>query len=87
MSGSRSLDFLGALAAKLQDAVGGRAGDAAAQAREQARDRADQAAGQVQDAYGEVLDTVERIASSRPLVTIAAAAGAGFVFGILVARR
>ena len=35
----------------------------------------------------ERLDTVERIASSRPLVTIAAAAGAGFVFGILVARR
>lgn len=83
MSGSRSPDFLGALAAKLQDAVGGRADDAAAQV----RDRADQAAGQVQEAYGEVLDTVERIASSRPLVTIAAAAGAGFVFGILVARR
>ena len=83
MSGSRSMDFLGTLAAKLQDAVSGRAGDAAAQA----RDRADQAAGQVQDAYGEVLDTVERIASSRPLITIVAAAGAGFVFGILVARR
>ena len=83
MSGSRPLDFLGTLAAKLQDAVGSRAGDAAAQA----RDRADQAASQAQDAYGEVLDTVERIASSRPLVTVAAAAGVGFVLGILVARR
>ena len=83
MSGNRSLDFLGTLAAKLQDAVGGRTGDAAAQA----RDLADQAAGQAQDTYGEVLDAVERVASSRPLVTIVAAASAGFVFGILVARR
>ena len=83
MSSSRSLDFLGSLAAKLQDVIGDRAGGAAAQA----RDRADQAASQAQDAYGEVLDYVERVASSRPLVTVAAAVGTGFVLGILVARR
>ena len=35
----------------------------------------------------EVLDVVERVASSRPLLIAAAAASAGFVLGLLVARR
>ena len=53
----------------------------------EARDRAEQAASQAQDAYGELLDVVERVASSRPLVIVAAAASVGFVLGLLVARR
>ena len=83
MNVSRPLDLLGTLAAKLQDAVGSRTGDVASEA----RDRAEQAASQAQDAYGELLDVVERVASSRPLVIVAAAASVGFVLGLLVARR
>ena len=83
MDSNRPEGFLRSLAGRLQDAVGGLAGDAPAQV----RGRADQAAGQVQDAYGEALDYVERVASSRPLLAVATGVGVGFVLGILVARR
>lgn len=70
------------VAGRLQGALGGSAADAAA-----ARERVDAAADQARHAYGEVLDVVERVASSRPLLIAAAAASAGFLLGLLAARR
>lgn len=83
MDSNRPAGLLRNLSGRLQDAVGGLTGDPEAQA----RGKIDQAAGQAQDAYGEILDHVERVASSRPLITVAVAAAAGFVLGIVVARR
>ena len=83
MDSNQPEGFLRSLAGRLQEAVGGMAGDAPAQV----RGRADRAAGQVQDAYGEMLDYVERVASSRPLLAVVAGVGVGFVLGVLVARR
>ena len=83
MDTNRPEGFLRGLAGRLQGVLGASTGDAALEARGQAN----QALGQAQHAYGEVLDVVERVASSRPLLTAAAAAGVGFVLGLLVARR
>lgn len=83
MDSNRPEGFLRELAGRFQGVLGGLTGDAAMQTRGQANE----AAGQIQHAYGEVLDVVERVASSRPLLVAAAAASAGFVLGLLVARR
>ena len=83
MDGNRLEGLLRGVAGRLQGTLGGLSGDAAMAA----QGRAEAAAGQAQHAYGEVLDVVERVASSRPLLTAAAAASAGFVLGMLVARR
>lgn len=71
------------LAGRFQGVIGGLTGGAATRA----CGRANRAAGEIQHAYGEVFHVVERAASSRPLLTVAAAARAGFVPGIPVARR
>ena len=83
MDTNRPEGFLRSLVGRFQDAVGSLAGDAPAQV----RGKADQAAEQVQDAYGEILDYVEHVASSRPLLAVTAGVGIGFVLGVLVARR
>ena len=83
MDGNRLGGLLRDVAGGLKGALGGASGDAVTAA----HGRAEQAAGQAQHAYGEVLDVVERVASSRPLLTAAAAASVGFVLGLLVARR
>ena len=83
MDANRPEGFLRSLADRLQDVVGGLTGDAPAQV----CGKANQAAEQVQDAYGETLDYVERVASSRPLLAVTAGVGVGFVLGVLVARR
>lgn len=83
MDSNRPEGFLRDLAGRVQEALGGLSGDDATRA----RGRANQAVGQAQHAYGEVLDVVERVATSRPLLTAAAAAGVGFILGMLAARR
>lgn len=83
MDGNRLGGLLRDVAGRLQGALGDASGGAATAA----HGRVEAVADQAQHAYGEVLDVVERVASSRPLLTAAAAAGAGFVLGLLVARR
>lgn len=83
MDSNRPEGLLHTLAGRLQSAVGGVAGNTWSEA----RGKASQAAGEVQDGYGQILDHVERVASSRPLLVVAAGVGVGFVLGILVARR
>lgn len=83
MNNDRPEGLLREFVGRLQGVLGGSTGDAVLETRGQVN----QAAGQVQHAYGEVLDVVERVASSRPLLIAAAAAGVGFVLGLLVARR
>lgn len=83
MDGNRLGGLLHDVAGRLRGALGDASGGAAAAA----HGRVEAAADQAQHAYGEVLDVVERVASSRPLLTAAAAAGVGFVLGLLVARR
>ena len=83
MGTNRPEGLLRNLVGRFQDAIGGMTDDTSAQV----RGKANQAAGQVQDAYGETLDYVERVASSRPLLAITAGVGIGFVLGVLVSRR
>lgn len=83
MDNNRPEGLLREFVGRLQGVFGGVTGDAGLETRGQVK----QAAGQVQHAYGEVLDVVERVASSRPLLIAVAAAGVGFVLGLLVARR
>ena len=83
MDTNRPEGLLRNLAGRLQDAVGGLTGDTATQA----RGKANEAAGQLQDGYGQVLDYVERVASSRPLMAVGIGMGIGFVLGVAVARR
>ena len=83
MNAERPEGFIRNLVNRFQDAMGGSTRDATARM----QGNAHQASGQVQDAYGEALDYVERVASSRPLLTVTAGIGVGFVLGVLVARR
>lgn len=83
MDANRPAGFLRRMSGVVQDALGSATGDAATQV----RGKADQAAGQVQDAYGEVLDEVEHFVSGRPFLALLAGVGVGFMLGVLVARR
>ena len=83
VSSNRSEGFLRNLAGRFQDVMGGMTGDTGTQL----QGKAHQAARQVQDAYGEALDHVERVASSRPLLAVTAGVGVGFMLGFLVTRR
>ena len=67
---------------KIQDAAGGLLGDTDMQA----SGKVNQASGSAQAYYGEALDTVRDIAADRPIVSLAAAAGAGLVIGLLLGR-
>lgn len=70
-------------AGKVQDAVGRMTDDPSTRLEGQAR----QAAGKAQQTYGEVLDQVRESALLHPVTTVAAIAGAGFLLGLLLARR
>ena len=83
MDTNRPEGLLRSLAGRLQDTISGLTGDATTQA----RGKADEAVGQLQDGYGQVLDYVERVASSRPLLAVGVGVGVGFVLGVAVARR
>lgn len=71
------------IAGKVQDAVGGAAGNADLQAEGKLR----QAAGKVQQGYGAVLDNLREAAITSPLTTIAVVATVGFIAGALWSRR
>ena len=66
----------------VQDAAGGLLGDSDMQADGKLKE----ATGNAQAYYGEALDTVRDIAADRPIVSLAAAAGAGLVIGLLLGR-
>ncbi len=70
------------VAGKVQESVGGVFGDTDSQARGQAN----QFIGEAQSSYGEALDTIRDLAADRPITTIAAAAGAGLVIGLILGR-
>ena len=67
---------------KLQDAVGGLTGDSSVQA----RGKANQAAGQAQNAYGQMVDEVTSFAKDQPVTALLSAAGVGLVLGYLLRR-
>lgn len=67
---------------KLQDAAGGVLGDNEMQG----EGKFNQAAGDAQAYYGEALDTLRDVTADRPIVALAAAAGAGLVLGLLLGR-
>ncbi|MGE1153323.1 CsbD family protein [Pseudomonas sp. ICMP 460] len=46
-----------------------------------------QAAGQLQQTYGDALDTVSDFARSKPLTTVAVVAGVSLLVGLLLRRR
>jgi uncharacterized protein YjbJ (UPF0337 family) len=68
---------------ELEDAVGRLTGDASTQA----RGKVDQAAGQAQNAYGQLADGVRDFTSDQPLVALIAAVGIGAILGFIIARR
>jgi uncharacterized protein YjbJ (UPF0337 family) len=68
---------------KVQDAVGGLTGDSAMQLKGKAR----AAAGQIQQTYGDTLDSVRDMTASTPIAALAIAVGAGFVLGALLTRN
>jgi len=70
-------------ASRVQDAVGGLAGDAATQV----RGKVNQAAGQTQRAYGQAVDEARDFTTENPAVALLATFGLGVVFGLLIARR
>lgn len=53
----------------------------------QAEGVARQAAGQLQQSYGDALDTVSDFARNKPLATVAVVAGVGLLVGLLLRRR
>ncbi len=71
------------IAGKVEDAVGGLAGDTETEARGKAR----HAEGQIQQTYGQVADNVRDFASENPVGSLLAAAGVGLVLGLIIGRR
>jgi len=71
------------VAGKIEEAAGAATEDSNLQARGRAR----RATGQVQQGYGEALDTVREVTSNSPITTLALAAGVGFVLGAVWTRR
>jgi uncharacterized protein YjbJ (UPF0337 family) len=68
---------------KIEDTVGAAAGNAGLRAEGKAR----QIAGQIQQSYGEAIDTVRETAVNSPISVLAAAAGIGFILGVVWSRR
>ncbi|MBT2370559.1 CsbD family protein [Pseudomonas fluorescens] len=68
---------------KAQDFIGDLTGDEQLQAEGLAR----QAAGQLQQTYGDALETVGDFAKHKPLATVAIVAGVGLLLGLLLRRR
>ncbi len=71
------------LGGKVQDAVGGLAGDAATQA----KGKANEAAGYAQEIYGRAVDEVSSLVEGQPMMAMLAALGVGLALGFLIARR
>ena len=71
------------LGGKMQDAVGGLAGDSALQG----RGKVNQAAGQAQSAYGQLMDEVTEFAQEQPVTALLVALGVGAAFGFFLGRR
>ncbi|MGB3127851.1 MAG: CsbD family protein [Pseudomonas sp.] len=71
------------VAGKAQGFFGDLTGDEQLQAEGVAR----QAAGQLQQTYGDALDTVSDFAKNKPLATVAVVAGVGLLVGLLLRRR
>lgn len=71
------------VAGKAQGFLGDLTGDEQLQAEGVAR----QAAGQLQQTYGDALDTVSDFAKQKPLATVAIVAGVGLLLGLLLRRR
>ena len=71
------------VAGKAQGFLGDLTGDEKLQAEGLAR----QAAGQLQQTYGDALDTVSDFAKSKPMATVAVVAGVGLLVGLLLRRR
>jgi uncharacterized protein YjbJ (UPF0337 family) len=71
------------VAGKAQDAYGGATGDGGMQFVGKLR----QAAGKAQRSYGEAVDSFREAAVSNPVATLAAAAGVGFLLGVIWSRR
>jgi uncharacterized protein YjbJ (UPF0337 family) len=68
---------------KIEDALGGAAGDAGLRAKGKVR----QAAGRVQQSYGEALETLRETAVNNPISVLTAVAGVSFLLGVVWARR
>ncbi|MFO2462833.1 CsbD family protein [Pseudomonas sp. 15FMM2] len=71
------------MAGKAQDFLGELSGDEQLQAQGVAR----QAAGQLQQTYGDALDSISDFTKRKPLATVAILAGAGLLLGLLLRRR
>ncbi|MFT0476468.1 CsbD family protein [Pseudomonas antarctica] len=71
------------VAGKAQGFLGDLTGDGQLQAEGVAR----QTAGQLQQTYGDALDTVSDFAKHKPLATVAVVAGIGLLVGLLLRRR
>jgi uncharacterized protein YjbJ (UPF0337 family) len=68
---------------KIEEAIGGIAGDAKTSLSGKAR----QAAGQAQRGYGQVAEGMRDFAVENPIGAILGAAGLGILLGLLLARR
>jgi uncharacterized protein YjbJ (UPF0337 family) len=67
---------------RVQDAVGGLAGDATTQA----RGKVNEIAGSAQRNMGEVIDTVRNATVEQPLIALAVAGGVGYLLGLIMRR-
>jgi uncharacterized protein YjbJ (UPF0337 family) len=56
-------------------------------AKTEARGRAREAVGEVQETYGAAIDAARGFATEQPITALLAAAGVGFLVGLLAARR
>jgi len=71
------------VAGKAQGFLGDLTGDEQLQAQGLARETA----GQLQQTYGDALDTVSDFAKQKPLAMVAVVAGLGLLMGLLLRRR
>jgi uncharacterized protein YjbJ (UPF0337 family) len=71
------------IAGKAEETVGSVVGDSATQARGAAR----QAVGEMQNMYGQAVDSVRGYTNEAPLTALLVAGGIGMALGILLGRR
>jgi uncharacterized protein YjbJ (UPF0337 family) len=68
---------------RIEDAVGAAAGST----RTEGRGRAREALGEIQQGYGAAIDAARGFATEQPIMALLAAAGVGFLVGLMAARR